>query len=116
MSGINSESELSRGAKRAVSHLSPALDFIEENEACCRVEIGTVIDNSDCTTTYQKLFASREDAVAAFKLLTACARKAESEPCVITRRFDEVEGGVELIADFSFCCQIESINFQLALR
>ena len=87
-----------------------------ETAACCCIDVGTIIDNSDCTATYQNLFATGAEAQAALKDLTALAHRIESDPCEINSRFDEVEGGVELIADFTFSCQIESINFQLALR
>lgn len=115
MSASNTQTELSHGAQN-VSHSSASLTGINENEACCRVEIGTVIDNSDCTTTYQKLFSTQAEAKTMFEKLVARARKTESEPCVISSQFKDVDGGIELIADFTFCCQIESINFQLALR
>ncbi|MCC3703069.1 YfcZ/YiiS family protein [Rouxiella badensis] len=88
----------------------------QETAACCCVDVGTIIDNTDCTASYQNVFATRADAEAALEDLTARARRAESDPCDINSQFNEVEGGVELTADFTFCCQIESINFQLALR
>lgn len=116
MTASNKPMELSRGTQQHVSHHSASLTGINENEACCRVEIGTVIDNSDCTATYQKLFSTRVEAKTMLEKLVARARKVESEPCIINSQLKEVDEGIELIADFTFCCQIESINFQLALR
>ncbi|MXG37539.1 DUF406 family protein, partial [Escherichia coli] len=44
------------------------------------------------------------------------ARGVESEPCKITPTFTDVEGGVQLDIDFVFCCEAETLIFQLALR
>jgi len=88
----------------------------QETAACCCIDVGTIIDNTDCTASYQQLFATRSEAEAMLADLTARARKAESDPCLINSQFAEQADGVELTADFTFCCQIESINFQLGLR
>jgi uncharacterized protein (TIGR00743 family) len=37
----------------------------------------------------------------------------ESEPCKIIPTFTEVEGGVQLDIDFVFCCEAETLIFQL---
>lgn len=87
-----------------------------ETAACCCVDVGTVMDNSDCTATYSHLFDSRTEAEAALQQLSAKAHGVESEPCVIDARFSDVGGGVQLDCAFTFCCQAETLIFQLGLR
>lgn len=88
----------------------------EETAACCCVDVGTVMDNTDCTANYSKVFANREDAQATLTTLTEKARSVESEPCLIESRFIDVESGVQLDIDFTFSCQAETLIFQLGLR
>lgn len=87
-----------------------------ETAACCCVDVGTVMDNSDCTATYRHTFAHRSEADALLRTLTEKAREVESEPCLITSTLTETADGVMLDCDFTFCCQAETMIFQLALR
>lgn len=87
-----------------------------ETAACCCVDVGTVMDNTDCTAAYQHTFTSRSEAEAMLKSLTAKAREVESDPCVIESSFAETPEGVELECRFTFSCQAETLIFQLALR
>ncbi len=48
--------------------------------------------------------------------LTEKARGVESDPCDISSSIKPVDGGVELVADFTFACQAETLIFQLGLR
>lgn len=88
----------------------------EETAACCCVDVGTIIDNEDCTASYLQVFASKDDAEAMLAGLIDKARAAESDPCEIDTKITEVEGGFELKADFTFSCQAETLIFQLGLR
>lgn len=88
----------------------------QETAACCCVDVGTVMDNTDCTASYQHVFANRGEAELMLKTLTEKARAIESEPCQIDSTFKDVDGGVELTIDFTFCCQAETMIFQLGLR
>ncbi|PHM49846.1 YfcZ/YiiS family protein [Xenorhabdus miraniensis] len=88
----------------------------EETAACCCVDVGTVIDNEDCTASYQSVFASEQDAEIMLNTLTQKAKAVESEPCVIYHRIGMVDGGVQLSVDFTFSCQAEALIFQLGLR
>ncbi|MDH2066552.1 YfcZ/YiiS family protein [Pantoea sp. GD03673] len=87
-----------------------------ETAACCCVDVGTVMDNTDCTASWSEWFAHRDDAEAKLVHLTRRARDVESEPCVIESRFREVDQGVQLEIDFTFSCQAETMIFQLGLR
>lgn len=88
----------------------------EESKVCCCVDVGTTLDNSDSTASYHHVFTHKADAEAMLETLTAQARSVESEPCKITSRFSEQDGGICLDVDFVFCCQAETFIFQLGLR
>lgn len=87
-----------------------------ETAACCCVDVGTVMDNSDCKATYQHTFPQRSEAEAMLASLTAKAREVESEPCLIESAFSETAEGVVLDCSFTFSCQAETLIFQLGLR
>ncbi|KMK52202.1 hypothetical protein RO21_02075 [[Actinobacillus] muris] len=89
---------------------------LNETPACCCVDVGTIIDNSECAVDFSQVYASQADAEAALAYLTEKARAAESEPCEISSEIKAVEGGYELVARFDFSCQAETMIFQLSLR
>ncbi|XDK47820.1 YfcZ/YiiS family protein [Kosakonia cowanii] len=80
------------------------------------MDVGTIMDNSDCTASYSRVFANRAAAEETLAALTAKARSVESEPCEITPTFTEVADGVQLDIDFVFACEAETLIFQLGLR
>ncbi|EKK3978260.1 YfcZ/YiiS family protein [Cronobacter sakazakii] len=88
----------------------------DETPVCCCIDVGTIIDNTDCVASYSRVFKNRADAEATLAALTAKAREVESEPCQITPRFTEEADGVRLDIDFVFACQAETVIFQLGLR
>ena len=88
----------------------------DETPVCCCMDVGTIMDNTDCTASYSRVFANRADADATLEALSARARGVESDPCVITPTFTEVSGGVQLDIDFVFACEAETLIFQLGLR
>lgn len=80
------------------------------------MDVGTIMDNSDCTASYSRVFATSAQAEETLAALTEKARGVESEPCKITPVFKEVDGGVQLDIDFVFSCEAETLIFQLGLR
>jgi uncharacterized protein (TIGR00743 family) len=88
----------------------------QETPVCCCIDVGTIIDNTDCIASYRHVFSSQAQAEETLQGLTAKARAVESEPCVIHSRFSQLAEGVELTADFIFACQAETMIFQLGLR
>ncbi|WP_338516353.1 YfcZ/YiiS family protein [Erwinia aphidicola] len=87
-----------------------------ETAACCCVDVGTIMDNTDCTATFSQLFSTHAEARAMLQSLSEKARAVESEPCTIDSRISETPQGVKLDCDFTFSCQAETMIFQLALR
>lgn len=88
----------------------------DETPVCCCIDVGTIMDNTDCPASYRHVFASRADSDAMLNVLTAKAREVESEPCQITSSFTDEKEGVRLDIDFVFSCQAETMIFQLGLR
>lgn len=88
----------------------------DETPVCCCMDVGTIVDNTDCTASYSRVFANRAEAEQTFAALSEKARNVESEPCQINPTFTDVDGGVQLDIDFVFSCEAESLNFQLGLR
>ncbi|HBR5047170.1 TPA: YfcZ/YiiS family protein [Klebsiella pneumoniae] len=88
----------------------------DETPVCCCMDVGTIVDNTDCTASYSHVFANRAEAERTLAALSEKARNVESEPCQINPTFTDVDGGVQLDIDFVFSCEAESLIFQLGLR
>ncbi|MGH4496690.1 YfcZ/YiiS family protein [Klebsiella pneumoniae] len=88
----------------------------DETPVCCCMDVGTIVDNTDCTASYSRVFANRAEAEQTLAALSEKARNVESEPCQIIPTFTDVDGGVQLDIDFVFSCEAESLIFQLGLR
>lgn len=88
----------------------------DETPDCCCMDVGTIVDNTDCTASYSRVFANRAEAEQMLAALSEKARSVESEPCKINPVFADVDGGVKLDIDFVFSCEAESLIFQLGLR
>ena len=88
----------------------------DETPVCCCKDVGTIVDNTDCTASYSRVFANRAEAEQMLAALSEKARSVESEPCKINPVFADVDGGVQLDIDFVFSCEAESLIFQLGLR
>lgn len=46
----------------------------DETPVCCCMDVGTIMDNSDCTASYSRVFASRAEAEQTLAALTEKAR------------------------------------------
>ena len=88
----------------------------DETPVCCCMDVGTIVDNTDCTASYSRVFANRAEAEQTLAALSEKARNVQSEPCNINPTFTDVDGGVQLDIDFIFSCEAESLIFQLGLR
>lgn len=88
----------------------------DETPVCCCMDVDTIVDNTDCTASYSRVFANRAEAEQTLAALSEKARNVQSEPCKINPTFTDVDGGVQLDIDFIFSCEAESLIFQLGLR
>lgn len=88
----------------------------EEAKVCCCVDVGTVIDNSDCAVDFEQVYSTEQDAQEALAYLTEKANDAASDPVEIVSEINAVEGGYRLKATFAFEYQAESMIFQLSTR
>lgn len=76
----------------------------DETPVCCCMDVGTIMDNTDCTASYSRVFATRAQAEETLAALTEKARGVESEPCQITPTFtEEAEGGS---SGYRFCFRL----------
>lgn len=88
----------------------------EESKVCCCVDVGTIIDNEDCSVHFEQVYASEAEAKEALAYLTEKAKAVESDPVKIESRVTSVSDGYLLSVSFEFCCQAESMIFQLSTR
>ena len=42
----------------------------DETPVCCCMDVGTIMDNSDCTASYSRVFANRAEAEETLAALT----------------------------------------------
>lgn len=87
-----------------------------ETAACCCVDVGTIIDNENCSAAYEHIFATESEAQAKLDSLTQAAKDVATEPCEITSNIEKADNGFKLTANFTFCCGAECMIFQLKLR
>ncbi|XNM74615.1 DUF406 domain-containing protein [Escherichia coli] len=82
----------------------------------CAIDIGTVIDNDNCTSNL-RFFATREEAESFMtKLKELAAASSADEGASVAYKIKDLEGQVELDAAFTYQCQAEMIIFELSLR
>jgi uncharacterized protein (TIGR00743 family) len=105
-------------AREEILNMSDAINkcSTQETAACCCMDVGTIMDNTDCTASYSRVFTSQQEAEETLAALTEKARGVESDPCDISSSIKPVNGGVQLDIDFTFACQAETLIFQLGLR
>ena len=84
----------------------------DETPVCCCMDVGTIMDNSDCTASYSRVFANRAEAEQTLAALTEKARSVESEPCKITPTFTEESDGVRLD---NFSCSSIRFSFPIVV-
>lgn len=84
----------------------------------CSVDIGSVIDNDNCTHIISRLFKDTEAAEAYMSALRELASAASStkEKPEISYSIKKAEDSLLLEATFTFSCQAELIIFELSLR
>lgn len=92
------------------------VDKANETAACCCVDVGSIIDNSDCIAEISQVYSTEAEAKDALAYFSSKARAAESEPCQIKSEIKSTEAGFQLDAKFTFSYQVETMIFQLSIR
>lgn len=87
-----------------------------ETPACCCMDIGAVIDGSDCAATIEEIFATKQDAETRLAELRAKVDGIASEAVTDRSEISETEQGFHLKASFEFANQAEALILQLHLR
>ena len=82
----------------------------EESLTCSCVDVGTIIDGSDCTVEVHQFYSTEADANAALERLTKKARDTESDPCEIKSEIVALFK-VRLISSSYFDCKSSIICF-----
>ena len=72
----------------------------EESLTCSCVDVGTIIDGSDCSVDIHQTYANKAEAESALNRFIEKARKTESDPCEITSEITETENGVKFNGSF----------------
>ncbi len=88
----------------------------QEVAACCCVDVGTVIDNSDLSVQIEKTFPTLEEAQSVLTHLKEKAADAAFSGFEVVDEIIAVDDKYLLKATFTFECQAESMIFQLATR
>ena len=84
----------------------------------CAIDIGTVIDNDNCTSKFSRFFATREEAesfMTKLKELAAAASSAD-EGASVAYKIKDLEGEIQRMRPSPSLCQAEMIIFELSLR
>lgn len=50
----------------------------DETPVCCCMDVGTIVDNTDCIASYSHVFANRAEAEQTLAALSEKARNVES--------------------------------------
>ena len=88
----------------------------EESLACSCVDVGAIIDGSDCCVKIEQIYPDERSAQTALTHFIEKARKIESEPCKMKSSITPIESGVSLSVELTFCCQAEAMIFELSTR
>ena len=79
----------------------------EESLTCSCVDVGTIIDGSDCSVDIHQTYANKAEAEAALNRFIEKARKTESDPCEIKSESPKLKMAQILTARFTFSCQLK---------
>lgn len=83
----------------------------------CAIDIGTIIENDNCTSVIERIFPSKNEAeLAVAKIKKLAAAAASDEDAVVDYQIVDAGDDVKLNASATFSCQAEMIIFELSLR
>lgn len=83
----------------------------------CAIDIGTIIENDDCTCPIERVFPTKNEAeLAVAKIKKLAAAAASDEDAEVVYQIQNVGNEAKLDASVTFSCQAEKIIFELSLR
>lgn len=88
---------------------------IHESAACCCVDVGSIIDNSDTSTTLSAVCHTEDEAKLVLEQWQEHAKRASDE-VTINQKLEPVDDGFQVTAELQFSCQAELLIFQLGQR
>ena len=95
---------------------SPSQPASCDTPACCCMDIGTVIDGSDCSVSVELLLAADSDVEKVLAELQQRANSLASEPVSLSHQL-QPQGTQQLLrVTITFPCQAEALIFQLKNR
>lgn len=87
-----------------------------DTPACCCMDIGTVIDGSDCSVNLELQLAADSNVEHVLAELQQRANSLASEPVTLSHQL-QAQGNQQLLrATLTFPCQAEALIFQLNNR
>lgn len=84
----------------------------------CAIDIGTVIDNDNCTSKFSRFFATREEAESFMTKLKelAAATSSADEGASVAYKIKDLRGKLSLMRPSLSHAKAEMIIFELSLR
>ncbi|CAI0901208.1 DUF406 family protein [Serratia quinivorans] len=84
----------------------------------CSIDIGSVLDNENCTVTVTNRFDTYEQAMAHFEEMEISANNVASEkyPCHLSHTVKILNKKYIARIDMTFSCQAEAIIFELEMQ
>lgn len=83
----------------------------------CAIDIGTIIENDDCTFQIERVFPTENEAeLAAAKIQKLASAAASDGKPEVEYQILKVDNEAKLDASVTFSCQAEKIIFELSLR
>lgn len=84
----------------------------------CAIDVGSIIDNDDCTAIVERIYASSDEAESSMsRIRQLISAAASEEDASVKYHIQTLEGNaVKLHVAATFACQAESLIFQLSLR
>lgn len=89
---------------------------ILENSGCSKKKATEFFDGGESAVDFERIFNTENEAQQTLNRLIEIARQAETEPCSIQSQISPKNNQFRLKAQFTFCCQAESLIFQMKCR
>ncbi|MDH2997514.1 hypothetical protein A1D22_07240 [Pasteurellaceae bacterium LFhippo2] len=91
-------------------------DQAECSKGVCKPSSTAMFDNEENSIEFEQFYSTETEAQQVLEQLIQKARNVESDPCEIVSSVEATDGGFLMKVKFNFCCQAETVIFQLSLR